>query len=90
MIRLLDLKQKILFASQETGSDDPTLVHGMFVYSFSFGLQNVNIKIEMKLYLKKETMSAEEVFEKLNMCFSSDMEQSQKFGSQVAPKVNAA
>lgn len=71
--------------------NDPTLVHGMFVHSFSLGLQNVNIKIEMKFYPEKETMSDEELFEKLNMCVSSsDMGKSQKFGSQLVPKVNAA
>ena len=34
LIRLLDLKQKILFSSRDTDSElkyDPTLVHGMFV-----------------------------------------------------------
>ena len=71
LIRLLDLKQKVLFASQETDSElkyDPTLVHGMFVHNFSLGLQNEYIKIEMKRYLEKKTMSDEELFEKLNVC----------------------
>ena len=93
LIRLLDLKQKILFASQEIDSElnyDPTLVHGMFVHSFPLGLRNENIKIEMKPYLEKKTMSDEELFEKLNVCVSNEMERSQKFGSQLAPKVNAA
>ena len=92
LIRLLDLKQKILFASQETDSDlkyDPTLVHGMFVHSFSLGLQSENIKIEMKPYLEKKFISDEELFEKLNVCFSDELERSQKFGSQLTPKVNA-
>ena len=71
LIRLLDLKQKILSASQETDSElkyDPTLVHGMFVLSFSLGLQNENIKIAMKPYLEKKTMRDEELVEKLNVC----------------------
>ena len=71
LIRLLDLKQKVLFASQESDSElkyDPTLVHGMFVHSFSFGLQNENIKMEMKPHLEKKTVSDEELFEKLNVC----------------------
>ena len=45
LIRLLDMKQKVLFASQETDSElkyDPTFVHGMFVHSVSLGLQNEN------------------------------------------------
>ncbi|CAH3167610.1 unnamed protein product [Pocillopora meandrina] len=89
LIRLLDLKQKILFASQETDSDlkyDPTLVHGMFVHSFSLGLQSENIKIEMKPYLEKKFISDEELFEKLNVCFSDELERSQKFGSQLTPR----
>ena len=92
LIRLLDLKQNILFATQETDSElkyDPTLVNGMFVHSFSLGLQNENIKIEMKPYLEKKTMSDEELFKKLNVFFSNKMERSQKFGSQLTPKVNA-
>ena len=60
----------------------------MFVHSFSLGLQNENIKIEMKPYLEKKTMSAKELFEKLNVCVSNEMERSQKFGSQLTPKVN--
>ena len=86
------MKQKVLFASQESDSElkyDPTLVHGMFVHSFSLGLQNENIKMEMKPHLEKKTVSDEELFEKLNVCVSNEMERSQKFGSQLTPKVNA-
>ncbi|XP_044171203.1 uncharacterized protein LOC122955528 [Acropora millepora] len=64
LTRLLDLKQKVQLASQETDSDlkyDPTLVHGMFVHSFFLGLRNENIKIEIKPYLEKKTMSDEEL-----------------------------
>ena len=92
LIHLLDLKQKVLFASQENDSElkyDPTLVHGMFVHSFSLGLQFENIKIEMKPYQEKKTMSDEELCEKLNVYVSNEMERSQKFGSQLTPKVNA-
>ena len=34
-------------------------------------------------------MSDEELFEKLNVCVSNEMERSQKFCSQLTPKVNA-
>ena len=79
LIRLLDLKQKVLFASLESDSElkyDPWLVHGMFVHSFSLGLQNKNIKMEMKPHLEKKTVSDEELFEKLNVCVSNEMERS--------------
>lgn len=54
--RLLDLKQKVLFVSQESESGlkyDPTLVHVMFKHSLSIGLQSENIKLEMKPYLQR-------------------------------------
>ena len=57
---LLNLRQKVLFASQETDSElkyDPTLMHDMFVHSFSLGLQN-EINIKMMPYPEK----------KLNVC----------------------
>ena len=76
LIRLLDFKQKVLFVSEETDSElkyDPTLVQGMSVHSFSLGLQNENIMIEMKPCLEKKTMSDEELFEKLNVCVSNEM-----------------
>ena len=81
-----------MFASQESDLElkyDPTLVHGTFVHSISLGLQNENIKTKMKPYLEKKIMSDEELFKKLNVCFSYEMERSQKFGSQLTPKVNA-
>ena len=34
-------------------------------------------------------MSDEKLFEKVNVCVSNKMEQSQKFGSQLTPKANA-
>lgn len=67
----------MLFASQESDSGlkyDPALVHGMFVQSFSTGLQSQNIKLEMKSYLQKESLSDEELFEKRNVCVSNEME----------------
>ena len=42
----------------------------MFVHSFSLGLQNANIKIEMKAYVDNKAMSDEELFEKVNVCVS--------------------
>ena len=73
LIRLLDLKQKILLASQKTDSElkyDLALVLGMFVHSFSLGLQNENIKIEMKPYLEKRTMRKMKNYWKNSMCVS--------------------
>ena len=91
LIRLLDLKQKVLFASQESESGlkyDPALVHGMFLHSFSIGLLSENIKSDMKSHLQKDTISDEELFEALNVCVSNETERLQKLGSRLTPKLN--
>ena len=91
LICLLDLKQKVLFASQESESGlkyDPVLVHGMFLHSFSIGLLSENIKSDMKSHLQKDTISDEELFEALNVCVSNKTERLQKLGSRLTPKVN--
>ena len=47
LVRILNLKQKVLFASQETGSDmkyDPKLAQCMFLHSLLTGLRNERLK----------------------------------------------
>ena len=91
LIRLLDLKQKVLFASQKSESGlkyDPALVHGMFIHSLSIGLLSETIKLDMKPYLQKESVTDEELFEALNVCVSNETERLQKLGSRSTPKVN--
>ena len=59
----------MLFASQESESGfkfNPALVNGMFIHSFSTGLLSDNIKLDIKPYLQKESMSDEELFKGLN------------------------
>ena len=83
-IRLLDLKQKVLFASQESDSGlkyNPALVNGMFIHSFSISLLSDNIKLDIKPYLQKESVSDEDLFEALNVCVSNETERLQKLGS---------
>ncbi len=54
LIRVMGLRQKILFASQEAESNlkyDPVLVQSMFIHSILTGLQNDNIKSDLQPYL---------------------------------------
>ena len=64
LARLLDLKQKVLFASQEAGSDlkyDPKLVQCMFLLSLLTALRSDTIKLEVKLYLQNTEVTDEEL-----------------------------
>ncbi|RXN10300.1 hypothetical protein ROHU_030878 [Labeo rohita] len=56
LIRVLDLRQKILFASQEAESSlkyDPILVQNMFLHTVLTGLQNDYIRGDLKPYLQQ-------------------------------------
>ena len=55
LVRLLDLKQNVLFASQEADSDlkyDLKLVQCMFLHSSLTGLRSDCVKLKLKPCLK--------------------------------------
>lgn len=81
LIRALDLRQKILFASQESESGlryDPVLVQNMFLHSVLTGLQNDNVKRDLQPYLELPTVSDELLFEKLNTACACESERQVK------------
>ena len=60
LVHLLDLKQKVLLASQEADSDlkyDLKLVQCMFLHSLLAGLQSESIKMELKPCLHSKTLT---------------------------------
>ena len=84
MVRLLDLKRKVLFASQEADSDlkyDLKLVQCMFLHSPLTGLRSDSIKLELKLCLQNTHVTDEEMFEKLIGAVGNEMERQQKLCS---------
>ena len=81
LIRALDLRQKILFASQESESGlryDPMLAQNMFLHSVLTGLQNDNVKRDLQPYLEQATISDELLFEKLNTACAYESERQDK------------
>lgn len=81
LIRTLDLRQKILFASQESESGlryDPVLVQNMFLHTVMTGLQNDNIKRDLQPSLEQAGVSDELLFEKLNISCAYESERQEK------------
>ncbi len=77
----MDLRQKILFASQEAESNlkyDPVLVRSMFMHSILTGLQNDNIKSDLQTYLLQPTTSDELLLERLNIACGHEKERQNK------------
>lgn len=81
LIRALDLRQKILFASQEAESGlryDPVLVQSMFLHTVLTGLQNDSIRSDLQPYLQQTATSDELLLEKLNIACANDAERQNK------------
>lgn len=81
LIRTLDLRQKILFASQESESGlryDPVLVQNMFLHTVMTGLLNDNIKRDLQPSLEQAGVSDELLFEKLNIACAYESERQDK------------
>ncbi|KAL6465912.1 hypothetical protein MHYP_G00260450 [Metynnis hypsauchen] len=81
LIRALDLRQKILFASQESESGlkyDSGLVQNLFLHTVLTGLQNDNIKRDLQPYLEQSDITDELLLERLNIACAYEMERNNK------------
>lgn len=91
LIRVLDLRQKILFASQEDESGlkyDPALVQNMFLHTVLTGLQNDRIQGDLHPYLTDTTVTDETLLEKLNVACSHEAERQSKRKGERSANVN--
>ncbi|KAJ7983816.1 hypothetical protein DPEC_G00371070 [Dallia pectoralis] len=80
-IRTFDLRQKILFASQESESGlqyDPGLVQKMFLHTVLTGLQNDNIRRDLQPYLEQADISDELLLERVNTACAYETERQNK------------
>lgn len=77
----MDLRQKILLASQEVESSlkcDPALVQSLFMHTVLTGLQNDNIKSDFQPNLLQTNTSDELLLEKLNIACTNEKERQDK------------
>lgn len=80
-MRVLDLRQKVLFASQESESGlkyDPALVQRMCLHTVLTGLQSDSIRIDMQPLLLDSETSDEVLLEKLNIACANEIERRNK------------
>lgn len=81
LVRCLDLRQKILFASQEAESSlkyDPKLVQSMFLHTILTGLQNDSVRGDLRPYLTQTDVSDELLFDKVNLACAHEAERQSK------------
>ena len=90
LVRALDLRQKVIFASKEAGSGlryDENLVQNMFLHALHTGLQSEAIRNELRPLLENTSATDEELFEKMNQAAGRENERQEKLGSSSTKKV---
>ena len=83
LIRALTVRQKIMFASKESGSNityDETSVQGLFLHALETGLIDETIRAKMRPSLKNPNMVDEDLIEAMNQAMSAETERLNKFG----------
>ncbi|XP_071808982.1 uncharacterized protein [Asterias amurensis] len=91
LLKAFDIRQKVLFASQESDSRlryDPHLVQEMFRHTILTGLRSDAIKTELLPYLDEPKTSDELLFEKINVFSILEEERRQKLTQNKATTVN--
>lgn len=81
LVRVLDLRQKILFASERAQSGlkyNKELVHSQCSQSIMTGLSNDNIRTERRMYLRDDSSSDELLLQKMQIVLYSENERAQK------------
>lgn len=89
LIRAMDLRQKILFASQEVESSlkyDPALVQSLFMHTVLTGLHNDNIKSDLQPYLLQTSTSDELLLERVNIACANEKERQEKKRHAAPPR----
>lgn len=81
ILRMLALRQKIIFSSKEAGSSfkyDRELVQSMFLHSVLTGLTSESIKIDLKPMLSDPNINDEVLLERVNVAAHHEMERQEK------------
>ena len=89
LVRALDLRQKILFVSQE-GEDslkyDAVHIQQLFHRTVGTGLQDESIRIKVRPYLANPPIEDEELIHQLNVAVLSEEERGRKLKNQTKAK----
>ena len=89
LIRALDTRQKILFASKEADTQlkyDPALVQGMFLHAVDTGLQDEAIRTRLRPLLQTSGVQDEDLIQQMNEIVLEETERKSKLGSSTRHK----
>lgn len=86
LLRALDLRQKVLFASKEADASlkyDPQLVQGMFLRSMETGLRDDNILTKFRPVLHIKNIPDEDLIQQMGNISSAEAERQARLGKRV-------
>ena len=93
LMRTMDLRNKILFASQESSDElkySPELLHKRFARIFQNGLRETIIRQEMKAFLLDDKISDADLLDELNKIVRRESENKQKVGKTFVSSVKSS
>ena len=82
LIRALTIRQKIVFASQESDSKikyDEELVQGLFLHAVETGIADETIRAKIRPLLKNTSVADEDLIETMSLAMSAESERANKF-----------
>ena len=83
LIRCLEIRQKILFSSKESGATieyTPDMAQGLFLHALETGLKNESIRTRIRPLLKQKTVSDEVLIEEMSKAVAIETEHHKKVG----------
>ena len=84
LIRALTVRQKIILASKESGSNityDESSVQGLFLHALETGLIDETVRAKMRPALKDPSVADEDLIKAMNQVMSAEAERMNKFGA---------
>lgn len=87
VLRVLELRQKILFLSNQKDSEDnlayeTSHIQKVFLRTVETGLQDENVRTKIRSYLQDPTISDEALLEQVNIAVSAEHERARKLRNQ--------
>ena len=89
LLRALDLRQKVIFASQEADANfqyDIQLIQGAFLRSMETGLRDDNILTKFRPFLQQKGIPDEELIQQMGWIASAEAERQAKIGRFKKPR----
>lgn len=88
LIRALELRQKVLFASKEAGAKLVSLLEGLLLHSLETGLQQEAVRTKLRPFLQQADLTDEQFREQMNLIVSTETKRLKKLFEEKTKRQN--